>query len=30
MKVALFGAEGKVGAALEPVLARAGHEVKGI
>ena len=27
MKVALFGAEGKVGAALQPVLERAGHEV---
>ena len=30
MKLALFGAEGKVGAALAPVLERAGHEVKGI
>ena len=30
MKVALFGAEGKVGAALKPVLERAGHEVKPI
>jgi 4-hydroxy-tetrahydrodipicolinate reductase len=30
MKVALFGAEGKVGAALLPVLERAGHEVKPI
>jgi 4-hydroxy-tetrahydrodipicolinate reductase len=30
MKIALFGAEGKVGAALQPVLERAGHEVKGI
>ena len=30
MKVALFGAEGKVGRALGPVLERAGHEVKGI
>ncbi|HEY2074545.1 MAG TPA: dihydrodipicolinate reductase C-terminal domain-containing protein [Gaiellaceae bacterium] len=30
MKVALFGAEGKVGAALVPVLVRAGHEVKPI
>jgi 4-hydroxy-tetrahydrodipicolinate reductase len=30
MRVALFGAEGKVGAALEPVLERAGHEVKAI
>jgi 4-hydroxy-tetrahydrodipicolinate reductase len=30
MKVALFGAEGKVGRALGPLLARAGHEVKGI
>jgi 4-hydroxy-tetrahydrodipicolinate reductase len=30
MKVALFGAEGKVGAALLPVLERAGHEVKAI
>ncbi len=30
MKVALFGAEGKVGAALLPVLERAGHEVRGI
>jgi 4-hydroxy-tetrahydrodipicolinate reductase len=30
MKLALFGAEGKVGAALQPVLDRAGHEVKAI
>jgi 4-hydroxy-tetrahydrodipicolinate reductase len=30
MRVALFGAEGKVGAALKPVLERAGHDVKGI
>ena len=30
MKLALFGAEGKVGAALKPVLERAGHEVKPI
>jgi 4-hydroxy-tetrahydrodipicolinate reductase len=30
MKIALFGAEGKVGRALGPVLERAGHEVKGI
>jgi 4-hydroxy-tetrahydrodipicolinate reductase len=30
MKLALFGAEGKVGAALLPVLERAGHEVHGI
>ena len=30
MKVALFGAEGKVGTALKPVLERAGHEVKPI
>jgi 4-hydroxy-tetrahydrodipicolinate reductase len=30
MKVALFGADGKVGAALGPVLERAGHEVKPI
>jgi 4-hydroxy-tetrahydrodipicolinate reductase len=30
MKVALFGAEGKVGRALGPVLERAGHEVKAI
>jgi 4-hydroxy-tetrahydrodipicolinate reductase len=30
MRLALFGAEGKVGAALAPVLERAGHEVKGI
>ena len=30
MKLALFGAEGKVGAALVPVLERAGHSVKGI
>ena len=30
MKLALFGAEGKVGSALRPVLERAGHEVRGI
>ncbi len=30
MKVALFGAEGKVGAALLPVLERAGHDVKSV
>jgi 4-hydroxy-tetrahydrodipicolinate reductase len=30
MKVALFGAEGKVGRALGPALERAGHEVRGI
>lgn len=30
MKLALFGAEGKVGASLLPVLERAGHEVKAI
>jgi 4-hydroxy-tetrahydrodipicolinate reductase len=30
MKLALFGAEGKVGAALLPVLERAGHEVRGV
>ena len=30
MRVALFGAEGKVGRALAPALERAGHEVKGI
>jgi 4-hydroxy-tetrahydrodipicolinate reductase len=30
MKIALFGAEGKVGAVLGPALARAGHEVKPI
>jgi len=30
MKVAFFGAEGKVGRALVPVLERAGHEVRGI
>jgi 4-hydroxy-tetrahydrodipicolinate reductase len=30
VKIALFGAEGKVGAALLPVLTRAGHDVKGI
>ncbi|MDX6486870.1 MAG: 4-hydroxy-tetrahydrodipicolinate reductase [Gaiellaceae bacterium] len=30
MKVAFFGADGKVGKALVPVLERAGHEVKGI
>jgi 4-hydroxy-tetrahydrodipicolinate reductase len=29
MKVALFGAEGKVGRALGPALERAGHEVRG-
>jgi len=28
MKLALFGADGKVGTALRPVLERAGHEVK--
>jgi len=30
MRLALFGAEGKVGSVLKPVLERAGHEVKGI
>jgi len=30
VKIALFGAEGKVGSVLKPVLERAGHEVKGI
>jgi 4-hydroxy-tetrahydrodipicolinate reductase len=30
VRLALFGADGKVGAALKPVLERAGHEVKGI
>jgi 4-hydroxy-tetrahydrodipicolinate reductase len=30
MKVALFGAEGKVGRALGPALERAGHEVRGL
>jgi 4-hydroxy-tetrahydrodipicolinate reductase len=30
MRIALFGAEGKVGSVLKPVLERAGHEVKGI
>jgi 4-hydroxy-tetrahydrodipicolinate reductase len=30
MKLALFGAEGKVGSALLPVLEKAGHEVRGI
>lgn len=30
MRLALFGAEGKVGRALAPVLERAGHEVRGI
>jgi 4-hydroxy-tetrahydrodipicolinate reductase len=30
VKLALFGADGKVGAALKPVLERAGHTVKGI
>ena len=30
MKLAFFGAEGKVGLALVPVLERAGHEVRGI
>ena len=30
MKLALFGAEGKVGSALRPVLERAGHQVKPI
>jgi len=30
MRLALFGADGKVGSALRPVLERAGHEVRGI
>jgi 4-hydroxy-tetrahydrodipicolinate reductase len=30
MKLAFFGAEGKVGRALVPVLERAGHDVRGI
>jgi len=30
MRLALFGAEGKVGSVLVPVLERAGHEVRGI
>lgn len=30
MRIAFFGAEGKVGRALVPVLGRAGHEVRGI
>jgi 4-hydroxy-tetrahydrodipicolinate reductase len=30
MKIAFFGAEGKVGSALVPVLERAGHHVRGI
>jgi 4-hydroxy-tetrahydrodipicolinate reductase len=30
MKLAFFGAEGKVGSVLIPVLERAGHEVRGI
>jgi len=30
MKLAFFGADGKVGAALVPVLERAGHSVRGI
>jgi 4-hydroxy-tetrahydrodipicolinate reductase len=30
MKLAVFGAEGKVGRALVPVLERAGHDVRGI
>jgi 4-hydroxy-tetrahydrodipicolinate reductase len=30
MKIAFFGAEGKVGRALVPVLERAGHDVRGI
>jgi 4-hydroxy-tetrahydrodipicolinate reductase len=30
MRLAFFGAEGKVGRALVPVLERAGHEVRGI
>jgi 4-hydroxy-tetrahydrodipicolinate reductase len=30
VNIALFGADGKVGSVLKPVLERAGHEVKGI
>ena len=30
MRIGFFGAEGKVGSALVPVLERAGHEVRGI
>ena len=30
MRLAFFGADGKVGRALVPVLERAGHEVKAI
>ena len=30
MNLAFFGAEGKVGRALVPVLERAGHSVRGI
>jgi 4-hydroxy-tetrahydrodipicolinate reductase len=30
MKLALFGARGKVGSAVRPVLERAGHDVRGI
>jgi len=30
MKIAFFGADGKVGSALVPLLERAGHEVRGI
>jgi 4-hydroxy-tetrahydrodipicolinate reductase len=30
MRIAFFGAEGKVGSVLVPVLERAGHEVRGI
>ena len=30
MKIAFFGAEGKVGSALVPLLERAGHDVRGI
>jgi 4-hydroxy-tetrahydrodipicolinate reductase len=30
MRLALFGADGKVGVALKPVLERAGHEVKAL
>ncbi len=30
MKLALFGADGKVGVALKPALERAGHDVRGI
>ena len=30
MRLALFGADGKVGVALKPVLERAGHDVRGI